>query len=76
MRITTDGSRVIGWGLGYGPCWATGGCAPKLAFSVVDDAGKDLLDLAFTDGDSSYRAIPVPLAALDLEAMRRTAGLP
>jgi len=76
MRITTDGSRVIGWGLGYGPCWATGGCAPKLAFSVVDDAGKDLLDLAFTDGDSSYRAIPVPLTALDLEAMRRTAGLP
>ncbi len=70
------GSRVIGWGQGIGNCWRTGGCGPNLAFSVVDDAGNDLLDFAFTDGNVSYRAVPVPLAALDLEAMRHAAGLP
>jgi hypothetical protein len=66
MRISADGSRVIGWGQG----------APNLVFTEVDVAGRDLLDFEFEDNSSSYRAIKVPLDALDLDAMRSSAGLP
>jgi hypothetical protein len=66
FRISADGSRVIGWGYG----------APNLVFTEVDVDGNKLLDFEFTDGNSSYRAIKVPPSALDLNAMRNTAGLP
>lgn len=66
FRILADGSRIIGWG--YGP--------PNLVFTEVDIEGNKLLDFEFTDGSSSYRAIKVPLHALDLDAMRKTAGIP
>jgi hypothetical protein len=65
FRVLPDGSHVIGWGNG----------APGLVFSEVDVQGTDLLDLTF-EGDTSYRAVKVPLDALDLDAMRKTAGLP
>ena len=65
FRILPDGSRVIGWGL------ATGA-----AFTEVDAEGNDLADLTFTDGNTSYRAIKVPLSAFDVGALRSTAGLP
>jgi hypothetical protein len=66
FRISPDGSRVVGWGAG---------AQPEIVFTEVDLAGEDLLDLYFTDASSSYRAIKVPLSALDLQTMRETAGL-
>ncbi len=72
FRISPDGSRVIGWGLSIGR-----------VFTEVDDAGHDLLDLEsnFAAGSptppmGSYRAVKVPISALDIDAMRKTAGLP
>jgi hypothetical protein len=67
FRISADGSRVIGWGLN-----GTRG----LVFTEVDLKGHDLLDFYFTNGDSSYRVIKVPLSAFDRSVLRRTAGLP
>ncbi len=65
FRILPDGSRVIGWGL-----------APGLGFTEVDADGVALADLTFDDGTATYRAIKVPLGALDLGVLRRTSGLP
>ncbi|MGD0525910.1 MAG: arylsulfotransferase family protein [Polyangiaceae bacterium] len=65
FRISADGSRVIGWGLGG---------APNLAFTEVDENGDDLLDFFFTDGNTTYRAIKVPLSTFDLGVLRSTAG--
>jgi hypothetical protein len=67
FRISADGSRVIGWGLG--------GAAAR-TFTEVDVGGHPLLDFAFTDGNSTYRAIKVPLVAFDLGVLRSTAGTP
>ncbi len=65
FRISADGSRVIGWGLGG---------TPDLAFTEVDVNGNDLLDFDFTDGNATYRAIKVPLSAFDLGVLRSAAG--
>jgi hypothetical protein len=67
FRITSDGSRTIGWGQGG---------KVNLVFSEVDAEGHSLLDFYFTDNSSSYRSLKVPLGALDLDVMRSTAGLP
>jgi hypothetical protein len=73
FRISSDGSRVIGWGLLY----STAGTV----FTEVDDAGHPLLDFEsalmpppLPPPMGSYRAIKVPLTAFDLETMRMTAG--
>jgi hypothetical protein len=63
FRLEADGSRLIGWG-------SNGG----LVFSEVDAKGQDLLDLSFTNGEASYRAVKVPLSAFDLDVLRSTAG--
>jgi hypothetical protein len=65
FRILKDGSRIIGWGYGG---------QAALVFTEVDADGNDLLDFYFTDGSWSYRSIKVPLAAFDLDTLRRTAG--
>jgi hypothetical protein len=65
FRISSDGSRVIGWGYEG---------AEDLVFSEVDSNGNDLLDFYFLDNSSSYRAIKVPLGAFDLDVLRKTAG--
>jgi hypothetical protein len=65
FRVSADGSRVIGWGLGG---------APGLAFTEVDVNGNDLLDFRFPDGNSTYRAIKVAPSAFDLGVLRSTAG--
>jgi hypothetical protein len=66
FRISTDGSRVIGWG-----------AAPHgLAFTETDLAKNDLLDFSLTDDNTSYRATKVPLTAFDLDVLRKTAGVP
>jgi arylsulfotransferase ASST len=67
FRILPDGSRTIGWGFG--------GELAGLVLTEVDVEGDDLLDLSFTNS-ASYRAIKVPLNALDLGLMRSTAGFP
>ena len=67
FRISPDGSRVIGWGLGG---------TPGLAFTEVDVNGSDLLDFSFPDGNTTYRAIKVPLTTYDLGVLRSTAGSP
>jgi hypothetical protein len=65
FRILPDGSHVIGWGL-----------VPGLGFTEVDGNGNALIDLTFSDQNANYRAIKVPLGALDLDVLRSTAGLP
>jgi hypothetical protein len=67
FRISPDGSRVVGWG-------QTG--TPGLVMTEVDEGKADLVDLYFTDGDTSYRAIKVPSSTFDLSVLRETAGLP
>jgi len=65
MRISADGSRVIGWG-----------GIPGRVFTEVDLAGHALVDLSFGSGDISYRAIKIPTTAFDLATLRGTAGHP
>jgi hypothetical protein len=67
FRVEDDGSRIIGWGLSAGV---------NPAFTEVDAAGNRLLELTLGVGDSTYRALKVPAAQLDLDLMRKTAGLP
>jgi hypothetical protein len=72
FRISSDGSRVVDWGLGY----------PKTVFTEFDDKGHDLLDFVSFSTTTppfpmqSFRAIKVPVTTFDLEVMRKTAGLP
>lgn len=65
FRILPDGSRIIGWG-----------DIPGAGFTEVDVNGNDLADLTFPDGNTTYRALKVPLGAFDLQALRTSAGLP
>jgi hypothetical protein len=65
FRISADGSRVIGWGVGG---------AASLVFTEVDANGDDLREFHFTDNDWSYRSIKVPLDQLDLGVMRSATG--
>jgi hypothetical protein len=63
FRIAADGSRVVGWGINGGH-----------AFTEVDVGGNDLLDFYFSGGESTYRAIKVPLTTFDIGVLRSTAG--
>jgi hypothetical protein len=65
FRVLPDGSRIIGWGSN-----------PTAAFTEVDVGKHDLLDFYFTDGDTTYRAVKVPLSQFNLSVLRNTAGLP
>ena len=69
FRRYADGTNLIGWGghAGIG----------NLAFSEVDAAGHDRLDMAFeSPGNWSYRAEKVPIGFFDIDALRGTARLP
>jgi hypothetical protein len=69
FRRYADGTNLIGWG------WYTG--PANLAFTEVDAAGHDLLDMMFVSpGNWSYRAEKVPIGTFDIDVLRRTAGLP
>jgi hypothetical protein len=63
VRLSADGSRVIGWGIGIP------------VFTEVTAKGATMLEFEFTAGDVSYRAIKVPVTAFDLTALRNTAGM-
>jgi len=69
FRRYADGTNLIGWG------WYTG--PANLAFTEVDAAGQDLLDMVFVSpGNWSYRAEKVPIGTFDIDVLRETAGLP
>jgi hypothetical protein len=65
VRTSSDGSLVVSWGASTMP-----------VFTEVSANGSDLLDFDYTDGESSYRAVKVPLNTFDLGVLRSTAGLP
>jgi hypothetical protein len=67
FRVLPDGSRVIGWGLSS---------SPSPTFSEVTADGRVQIEFTLTGGNTTYRAIKVPLAALDLGALRATSGRP
>jgi hypothetical protein len=68
FRISADDSRVVGWGL-RAP-------ATSVTFTEVDIHGNNELDFVIDPGtgNTSYRAIKVPLTAFDLSTLRSTAG--
>ena len=69
FRRYADGTNLIGWG------YYTG--SANLAFSEVDAAGHDVLDMSFvSQGNWSYRAEKVPINTFDIDVLRGTAGLP
>ena len=65
FRISSDGSRVIGWGMNE---------SGFRAFTEVDVNGNDLLDFSFPDGNTTYRAVKVPTSAFDINILRASAG--
>lgn len=67
-RRYADGNTVIGWG--------SIGSAPGLVLSEIDSLGNDVLDMSFASGASSYRAVKVTDAEVDLGLLRENAGLP
>jgi hypothetical protein len=62
-RYDNGADNVIGWGF-----------KPGIDMSEVDGSGHDLFDLTM-DG-TTYRFIKVPLAAIDVNLLRQTAGIP
>lgn len=68
FRRYPDGSSIIAWGIPDDPTTSAS------AFTEVDDAGNDLMDVRFEQGDSTYRAFKVPPEAMDIDVMRATAG--
>jgi len=67
FRRSADGSdNLIAWGLKQ----------PGSGFTEVDGNHAILLDLTFPNGEFDYRAVKVPSSALDVNLLRKTAGLP
>jgi hypothetical protein len=62
-RMQPNGGAIIGWGT-----------TPRFLFTEISGDGTPLLDGYFNNGGASYRAVKVPLEALDLDVMRQTAG--
>jgi len=60
FRSASGGARVIGWRES----------PTQLTFTVVDSSGHDLVDFSMAQGVTSYRAIPVPFGAVDLDVLR------
>lgn len=64
FRRSADGTdNVIGWGF-----------HPGSGFTEVDASGQVLMNQTFPNGEMNYRTIKVAPDALDLGAMRRSAG--
>ena len=70
FRRYPDGSNIVAWGQPSDPTMFSE------AFTETDDAGHALMDVSFEQGDSTYRAFKVPLAEMDIDVMRATAGRP
>jgi len=70
FRRYSDGHSVVCWGF-------TSLTDPVLlAFSEVDAAGNDVLDVGYGTGNGTYRAVKVPLARYDINVLRANAGAP
>ncbi|MGI8608628.1 MAG: arylsulfotransferase family protein [Candidatus Dormibacteria bacterium] len=66
FRRSTDGTdNIVGWGGRVGS-----------GFTEVDQNGQVMLEQRFPNGEFSYRAVKVPLSALNIDVLRRDAGLP
>lgn len=66
FRIYDNGAdNLVGWG------WKGGS-----GFTEFDQNGNAMLTQTFPKGDINYRVVKVPTQALDLNLMRKTAGLP
>ena len=63
FRRYPDGESVVGWG--YVP-------ADSRVVTEVSSSGQDMLDIAFSGGQPSYRAVKVPLSQLDIRVLRAT----
>jgi len=59
FRVLPEGGAIVGWGTTAG-----------FIFTETNPQGIDLLDVHFDHGNTSYRAIKVPLAQLDLGLLR------
>jgi hypothetical protein len=57
--------NLVGWGLRAGS-----------GFTEVDQNGVPFFSLTFPNNESEYRAVKVPLSALNINLLRATAGLP
>lgn len=64
-RYDNGSDNLVGWGLRAGS-----------GFSEFDAAGHDFFSMRFTNSDAEYRVVKVPLNALDINALRASAGLP
>jgi hypothetical protein len=70
FRSTSDGTWIVAWGMSSAPDQFDG------AFTEVDASGHDLLDVSFTQGDATYRALKVAPSDFDIDVLRATAGHP
>jgi hypothetical protein len=61
-RLESDNHVVVGWGSSSG----------KTAFTEFDEAGNDVLDVAFPNGEESYRAIKVSSTSFDPDTLRQS----
>jgi len=65
FRRYADGESVIGWG---------NATPDPRAVTEMNASGADVLDIAFPGGNTTYRAIKVPIAQLDAMTLRTAAG--
>ncbi|MGZ8766281.1 MAG: arylsulfotransferase family protein, partial [Acidimicrobiia bacterium] len=65
FRRYPDGHSVVGWG------WVMSN--PRV-MTELNAAGDEVLEIAFSSGNASYRAVKVPPPRLDLNFMRQSAG--
>lgn len=63
FRRYADGESVVGWGYVA--------MDPRVV-TEVNATGNDVLDIAFSGGQPSYRAVKVPLSQLDIGVLRTT----
>jgi hypothetical protein len=64
-RYASGTDNVVGWGF-----------RPGSGFAEVDGTGQVLMTLTFPNGEGDYRVVKQPLAAIDINLLRATAGLP
>ena len=64
-RYANGTDNLIGWGIKNGS-----------GFTEVDGAGTVQFSMSYPNGEIEYRVVKVPAAALDVNTLRATAGLP
>ena len=64
-RYANGTDNLVGWGFKGGQM-----------FDEVDEKGNLLFNMSFPNKEMEYRAVKVPTSAIDINLMRKTAGLP